>query len=233
MTDNIDEIIAQIGDRHLRVLTSALAKSQQRVVDEPSAANIKALREAKSALDEMRGAGEDAPVVYGNRVEALRALQADGYKIKKSKFYADCKVGLCQLGADGSVTENELNRYVRRVGLQRLSEKSADPATNMLARKNEKEVERLEEQISKLRREREIIEGRYLERDVVEMELAGKCAVLEAGLRHLFHTRMVDWIEAAAAHGLPAALDAAQQDLNAQFNEFASLDDFEVLIGGI
>ena len=101
----------------------------------------------------------------------------------------------------------------------------------MLARKNEKEVERLEEQISKLRREREIIEGRYLERDVVEMELAGKCAVLEAGLRHLFHTRMVDWIEAAAAHGLPAALDTAQQDLNAQFNEFASLDDFEVLIG--
>jgi hypothetical protein len=43
----------------------------------------------------------------------------------------------------------------------------------------------------------------------------------------------VDWIETAAAHGFPAALDVAQQDLNAQFNEFANLDDFEVLIGGI
>jgi hypothetical protein len=141
-------------------------------------------------------------------------------------------VGLCRLGGDGSVEDNELNRYVRRVGLQKLAENTGDPAMEILSRKNEKEVERLEEQIAKLRREREIIEGRYLERDVVEMELAGKCAVLEAGLRHLFHVRLVDWIETAAAHGFPAALDAAQQDLNARFNEFASLDDFEVLIGG-
>ena len=220
-------------DSDRQALELARDTAREKMTAGPTPASIAAFEAARAALEKLTAAGEEKPVVYDNRVEALRALQVDGYKIKKSKFYADCKVGLCQLGADGSVTEVEINRYVRRVGLQRLAEKSADPATDMLARKNEKEVERLDEQVSKLRREREILEGRYLDRDVVEMELAGKCAVLEAGLRHLFHTRMVDWIEAAAAHGLPAALDTAQQDLNAQFNEFASLDDFEVLIGGI
>lgn len=215
-----------------QALETAKAMAMERMMADPSPSNVASFEAARAALEKLAApAGEAAPVVYGSRIEALRRLQADGYKIKKSKFYADCKVGLCRLEADGSVVDGELSRYVRRVGLQKLAEKSSDPASEMLARKNEKEVERLEEQISKLRREREIIEGRFLPRDLVEMELAGKCAVLEAGLRHLFHTRLVDWIEIAGQQGLPAAMDAAQQDMNAQFNEFASLDGFEVLIG--
>lgn len=219
-------------DSDRQALEAAKETAQVKMIASPSPRNVAAFEAAREALEKMNATGEEKVVVYGSRIEALRQLQVDGYKIKKSKFYADCKVGLCRLGGDGSVEDNELNRYVRRVGLQKLAENTGDPAMEILSRKNEKEVERLEEQIAKLRREREIIEGRYLERDVVEMELAGKCAVLEAGLRHLFHVRLVDWIETAAAHGFPAALDAAQQDLNARFNEFASLDDFEVLIGG-
>lgn len=212
-------------------LETARDVAREKMTADPTAANIAAFEAARAALEKLSPAGGDKAPVHFSRKEALRRLQADGYKIKKSKFYADCKLGLCRLGSDGSVEDNELSRYVRRVGLQKLAEKSADPATDMLARKNEKEVERLEEQIAKLRREREVIEGRFMERALVEMELAGKCAVLEAGLRHLFHVRLADWIEAAGAHGMAAALDAAQQDLNAQFNEFASLDGFEVSIG--
>ena len=220
-------------DSDRQALELARDTAREKMISKPTSASIAAFEAARAALEKFAAGGKENPEVYESRAVAIQQLQADGYKIKKSKFYSDCLRGLCGLNPDGSVEIAEAKRYLRRIGIEKLAEISADPATNMLARKNEKEVERLEEQISKLRREREIIEGRYLERDVVEMELAGKCAVLEAGLRHLFHTRMVDWIEAAAAHGLPAALDMAQQDLNAQFNEFASLDDFEVLIGGI
>jgi len=228
MSDNGEKY----SDRQALELAKAAAK--EKMIAEPSPANVAAFEAARGALEKLTAEAAPAPAgeVFGNRVKALRWLQGQGYKIKKSKFYADCKVGLCKMAADGSVAEDELNRYVKRAGLMQPAAIDGGPANDVLSRKNEKEIERLEEQINKLRREREIIEGRFVERDLVEMELAGKCAVLEAGIRHLFHVRLVDWIEAKEAQGLPAAVDLAQQDLNAQFNEFASLDGFEVLIGG-
>ena len=225
MTDN-NEINT---DR--QALEQAKQTAKEKMISDPTPANVAAFEAARAALEKLAEADAAKPVVFKNRKLALERLQADGYKIKKSKFYADCKLGLCRLEADGAVTEAELTRYARRVGLKQPALQASDAADDMLARKNEKEVERIEEQVAKLRREREIEEGRYLERAEVEMELAGKCAVLEAGLRHLFHTRLADWIEAAENHGLPAALDMAQQDLNGQFNEFADLDGFAVLIG--
>ena len=218
-------------DADRQALEQAKETARAKMLADPKPEAVAGFERAREALEKYQAASRQPDLrVFKNRMEVIAFLQEQGYKVKKSKFYADCKVGLCRMAADGAINEDEVNRYVRRVGLQLLAKRSSDPASEMLARKNEKEVERLEEQISKLRREREIIEGKYLDRANVEMEVAGKCAVLEAGIRHLFHTRLADWIDLTSASGMPAALDAAQQDLNALFNEFASLDGFEIII---
>jgi len=218
-------------DADRQALEQAKETARAKMLADPTPEAVAGFERAREAIDKYNSASRQPDIrVFKNRVKVVAFLQGQGYKVKKSKFYADCKVGLCRMAADGSITEDEVNRYVRRVGLQLLEKRASDPASEMLARKNEKEVERLEEQISKLRREREIIEGKYLDRGTVEMEVAGKCAVLEAGIRHLLHTRLADWLDLVAASGMAAAMDAAQQDLNALFNEFASLDGFEVII---
>jgi hypothetical protein len=45
------------------------------------------------------------------RAEALRRLQAEGYKIGKSKLYLDCRAGLLRLQPDRSILKSDLDSY--------------------------------------------------------------------------------------------------------------------------
>lgn len=80
------------------------------------------IRDIRKVLrDKLFGAtGPGGDCFYKDRRAAARALRVQGFKVGRSKFYEDCKQGLCQLEPGGTVSELSLRRYISRAGLKRL-----------------------------------------------------------------------------------------------------------------
>ena len=162
--------------------------------------------------------------------EALKELKGRGYKIGKSKFYDDCSHGLCKLEADGSILEGSLNKYVKhpRANLKRLDKiREEEQAQD----KTRAEIDKLKEQVAKLRLERGVLEGRYISREDFEMELASVVGQVQTGLHHMLEMRVADWV--VLVSGDPDKgkdlLDALKRALDKRFNDLAKIDRFKVV----
>jgi len=228
--ENYRELIEKIDGQYLKVLIKAANAAQINVSDDPNTANLVSLERATKMLADYI-AGEKEPS-FENRKKALLFLQKEGYKIEKSKLYADCKKGLLKLQADGSVLESDINSYIRRARLEKPAEIEAKADnTKLIRRKQERDIEKLEEQIADLKFKREVSAGKYMLKTDVEMEIAARAAALDAGLRHMYQSKIPDWVEIVAGDPQKTAilLESINQDLDDQLNEFANMSRFQVI----
>ncbi|MBT4875448.1 MAG: hypothetical protein HON48_09605, partial [Desulfobacula sp.] len=97
--------------------------------------------------------------------------------------------------------------------------------------KNEKEVEKLDEQIAKLRFEREKEEGKYILKKEFEAELAARAAVFDSGFRYLFSVKAQEWITLVSGKSEKAAdfLQQLNQALDDQLTTYASTRVYQVM----
>jgi hypothetical protein len=162
--------------------------------------------------------------------EVVNHLDAAGFRISKSKIYRDKDKGMIRVNADGSVPETEVRAYA--AALER-KEGDIGDLSDIHAQKTAKEVEKLEEQIKKARFEREKEEGKYIPIKDFEAELSARYMVLESGIKHLFNMKVREWI--ALVNGSPEKSgDLLQQmidGLDAQLNEYANADRYQVMFG--
>ena len=230
----------------LKVLHNALVKTTLAVESDPSEANLRAYEKADRLftdmvrrLDEKYFPSAPPPRVWKTRLDALKYLQDQGYKVGRSKLYKDAASGLLALEPDGSVTEKALKRYVRLAGLKKLSEIAAargpDPS-DLAVTKQKREIERLTEQVSKMRLEREILEGRHIPKDEVYLELAGRAGMFELGLRELFQdpAKLREMI-ATVGGDIDRTEDLRELVIGwivTKLREFAELGEFEIEVRG-
>lgn len=181
-------------------------------------------------MDENQG---KQAIILSNRHDAFKYLKKRGYKISVGKFYTHCKQGHVQIEPDGTITSDSLNRYVRQQGLQRLG--LDDPANESLGQLQEeklrKEVERLkiDGEMKQFQFERE--QGKYIPRELLDLELASRAGVFDSGLKQKIKERGPDLVYAAG--GQPGNV----QDLVAMLiemideclNEFSRMDRFQVI----
>ncbi len=229
------ELIQQSDQTDLTALLTAKESAKKAMLDDPSSNNVASFERAKRALEAFTRPEEPDQRVFRNRIEALAHLQAQGYKIKKSKLYEDAKAGFLRMQKDGSVFERDLDRYVKRVGLEKPEELGAAAAADLQARKLGLEIAKLEEEYRERKRKNDVQEGRYMLREQVYMEIAGRAAVFEAGLKHAVDTRAAELLEAVAPladpHHRAAAVRRWFRDLlDAQLNEFANTRTFQAAI---
>lgn len=120
--------------------------------------------------------------IFKNRAEALRELKfRRGCKLGKSQFYADCTRGLCQVQEDGSISEKDLDLYVKfKFGHKHKKEQA------VLARtKSELEIKRLREDCRLKELERISKEGGLIPRVIAQQEQASLAALLVAVFRQV------------------------------------------------
>lgn len=221
-------------DPDVILLQAAKERARERVEKDPSDEALAAFERASRML-EARMKPEAEPR-YANRIEALKALRRQGYKIGKSKLYADCAAGRLKLDADGAVLERELAAYVRRVGLDRPADDGGDEIAGLDLERKRLEVQRLEEQVTKFRFEREALEGRHIPRDQVEMEIAGRAAVMESMLNNAIASlgRERRIMEPSGEEVLVAVIEVAElrDEVGAMLDVYATTGEFQVLFGG-
>jgi hypothetical protein len=216
-------------DDDLKLLETAKQKARENLEKEPSKANLEAFNTASKMLAEyMAGSKEPA---FDNRVAAHKYLKRLGYKIGKSKFYQDCKNGLCRVQSDGSVLESDIKAYISKAGLVKPNQAAYEIESSELTRKRQKrEVEKLTAQVEKLDFENKILRKEYMRRDQVETEQAIKAGALMAGLTHtyrIFARDAIQMVEGNLKHtqALVNFWTAKAEDL---FNEFARMEEIQV-----
>ena len=212
------------------ILIQARDKARVKVEQDPTAENLAALEKASKMLAEMQGDGPEPAVK--NRLEVLKHLRREGFKIGKSKLYKDAGDGLLRIQPDGSVLERDIDRYVRIANLKKPAEISDTELQQLQKSKGEMEVEKLRQQVSDLKFKQDVAQGKYILRSEFEMEMAGRAGALDAGLRHRFMSECRDLTD--AVKGDPSLVPVLQEMLGRMLdealNEYASLDNFQVII---
>lgn len=161
---------------------------------------------------------------FENRRQVFLYLKKNGYQVSEAKLYRDFDNKKIRMETDGSVLDVQVSNYIQKhlnstiEGLQDI--------------KNKKEIEKLDEQIAKLRFEREKELGKHIPRKDVELELAARAMVLENGFRHLFTLRAHEWIGMVGGRPekLPDFLRALNIALDEQLSSYATTKSFKVLI---
>lgn len=177
---------------------------------------------------------------FRNRTEVVRWLDRKGYKIKKSKLYKDAKAGLLRVEDDGSVEMDSVRRYLEHpeAGVREhfeTVEAGSDLEVKEYHRRTAKaKMQKIEMENKKLAFEMEKEAGKWLPREDLELEMAGRAAVLEQGLKNLFRVRAADWIhmvsgDAARAAELRAVLE---RELDQLLTAYARADQFQILFEG-
>jgi len=166
---------------------------------------------------------------FQNRRSVLFHLQKAGYQISKTKLYQDFKKGLIRKEMDKTVLESEVRAYIVAANLKRI-DGSLEDLSDLQERKSKKEIEKLEEQIAKLRLEREKEQGKYIPRKDFETELAARAVVFDSGFRYLFQVKAREWISLVGGKLEKSAdfLQALNQALDEQLNSYASTKTYHV-----
>jgi len=215
---------------NLDILIKAKNEAVKKVEKDPTTENLAALEKASKMLANLQ-MDEPEPSLK-NRLEVMKHLRRDGFKIGKTKLYKDSNDGLLRIQQDGSVFERDIDRYVRISGLKKPAEISDVELQRLQKKKNEMEVEKLTQQVSDLKFKQSVARGFYIPRAEFEMEVAGRAGALDAGLRHRFMSECRDLVDAVSGEAslVPILQEMLGKMLDEALNEYASLDNFQVII---
>jgi len=217
----------------LDVLVTAVARTKAAYQDGYAEIDLKKWNAAKGALAEFAAGLEakyfPAERTFPHRNAALAWLVEQGYKIKKSKFYADCNRGLCVIEGDNSVRESALLAYAAE-HLKRIQDEEGN-LTPLTEEKARLENEKLKIHNERARFEQDKERGKWVPKKDLALELAVRAGVLDSGARHLLLTRMGDWISMAGGNTkkVQTVLEVALSDWDILVNEYASMDTMHVL----
>ncbi len=234
----IAELISVAGSEEaakLSTLYNAMVSGLEKYKTDSSVAKLKDWQAAEEALQSVV---QDLENKYNpepslkNRLEVMKHLRREGFKIGKTKLYKDASDGLLRIQPDGSVLEKDIDRYVRISGLKKPAEISDAELQQLQKKKNEMEVEKLTAQVSDLTFKQDVARGKFIPRAEFEMEVAGRAGALDAGLRHRFMSECRDMVDAVSGEAslVPILQEMLGKMLDEALNEYASLDNFQVII---
>lgn len=172
------------------------------------------------------------PQTFKTQTLVLSYLNDQGYKIKKSALSNHIRTGLLKK-KKGSFHQKDVDAYAL-IQLQEEStgeSKSGKRTRKLQERKLREEIGLKREQRLKAEREREILEGKFVLRETVELDLVARAAVIDSGIIHTIRAKVAGWIAMAGGDQSKKAevMNHALADFRVLVNEFASTENFEVL----
>lgn len=162
----------------------------------------------------------------------LNYLRSLGWRATKTTLYRHCKEGKL-LPKDGQYELAAVDRYARTWLKQASTGKKISEQMDELQRKKLKlEMKNLElDNKRKLLAYEKDLE-RYIPKELVQIELAGRAGVLEAGLKHMIQSRAAEWIRLVngdMAH-IGDLIYLMNQDIEEHLNGYAAPIEYQVVI---
>ena len=220
---NLKALAEQSAAQDGGYLLMAKEKAKSRMKDDPSRANIEAFNKATRALEDhlyKSDAGSSIDQISKNVDSALKRLKERGWKISRSKIFADASSGLLKRQSDGSILAADLDRYVVEARL-RLSSDAPNADSEMARLKIQQtkaEIREREARADMAEIERNKKLEQLISREDADMEMALAVTILKSSLRNFFGTTLPEIVH--IANGDPKQQDALMDFLSGAMNDF-------------
>ncbi|WP_461210409.1 hypothetical protein [Desulfocurvus sp. DL9XJH121] len=227
----LEELLERSAETDLPTLLRAKEEAKRRMRDDPSPQNVSVFEKASRMMEaRMANVDQTAPEVLTSVAAVLDRLQAGGRKVRKSKLYQDVKAGLLARQADGGFPCAAVDAYAETLPLAALPKDDADRNKDLARRRQEATIRKIEEETARIRFRGEVERGRYIPREDVELELAGRAVVLESGIRQAVEMHVLDLIHLAGGDPRKSQefLERFETMLDGALNEYAAPAEFEV-----
>jgi len=172
----------------------------------------------------------------GISIDVHRYLTEKGIMVNRRSFFRHAKTGKLRRNVDGLYTISELRNYLSFLG-RRPGARTAEPGSEedlLGKRKLKAEVLKMESAGARAAYELATLQDKYMPRDEIPRELAGRAAILSAGHNHMVYTRAAAWVESVA--GDPAKVDELRAIMLPDIDElllvYADLGSFLDAISG-
>jgi hypothetical protein len=167
---------------------------------------------------------------FKNLLEVSEHLEKEGWKVSRSTLYKHAKDGRLHPDANGVFPAKAVEKYA----IQWLHRKSDSEKVRAEKLAEEERREKIKYQAA-LRKQMElklaILEGKYIQKDQLYLELAARAAVLDTGIKALVQLRADHWL--ATAQGNQGAIAEFMRALLADFddlvNSFSTTKQFQVM----
>lgn len=178
-------------------------------------------------------AGEPDPV-FATREEVCKYLVEAGYAAKYSTVCLHCKQGKLLPAAGGYYRRRDVDRYAGTHLKEAATGMKKKSREDQLQRKKlEMELENLELQnkTRSLQYEKEM--GKYVEKERMEMELAGRMTVLKSGYKHWIQSTAVDMIRLVGGevNKTGELINMATKEFDRHLHQYSKEQEWEVEIG--
>jgi hypothetical protein len=165
----------------------------------------------------------------------LEYLETSGWKVTKTSLYRHQGEGKLLPKENGSFRKKDVDKYAKTFLKEQSTGKKVKTLEDALQRKKlEADLRNLdlEHERKKLQHDREL--GKYILREKMEIELAARAGILEAGLKHWIQSGAAGWLRLGEGNVKKAGelISAMIRDLDEHINGYAQAREYELVIDG-
>jgi len=170
---------------------------------------------------------------FATKLDVLAYLEAEGWKVSKSKLYADCNKGRLSPNKSGEYEIKAVDAYAKDYLKRKETGKKIDEELeSRQRRKLDAEIRKTVAQAAKAEHDLAVAQGKYIPREDVELELTGRAAVLDSGLKYLVQSRAHEWVRLVDGdtNKITDLIEAVGNDLDQLLNGFARTDNLQLIL---
>ncbi len=218
------------------VLYNSVSMSAQAYQKEPLAGKLKDWQASEAALNDfIRSIDQqnaDDPRL-GTIADVLAYLKAEGWRVTKTSLYRHQKEGKFVPRDNGTYRQNDIDKYARVWLKQQSTGKRISERIDELQRKKlEQELQNLEIENRRKNFNFEKDQGKYVPKEMMEIELATRAGILDAGLKHWIQSHTAEWIRVVNGDmkKIGELINILNRTLDEHINTYASVREYQVII---
>jgi hypothetical protein len=222
------------------LLYNGVASCAQQYQAAPTASNLRDWEAAQAALakfvaqlSEASADKMDEDKALPNLAAALDYLKASDWSVTRTSLYRHHKEGKLAPRSDGQYALRDIEKYARTWLKQKSTGKRiSEKLEELQRRKLELELSNLD-----LENKRKTLAygkdlDKYVPKELMEIELATRAGILDAGLKHWVQSRAAEWIRAGGGDTKKVGdvINLMSRDLEEHINSYARLSEYQVII---
>ncbi len=165
--------------------------------------------------------------------DVLDYLEAFGWKVTRTSLYRHQGEGKIQPAADGAYRIKDVEKYAKAWLKQKSTGKKISERTDELQRRKlDLELKNLEIDHNRKAFAYDKEQGKFIPKEQMEIELATRAGILDAGLRHMVQSKAAEWIRTVSGDMKKVGdlINLMNHDLDEHINSYASQGEYQVVI---
>lgn len=173
---------------------------------------------------------------YKKKIDVLAYLLREGWQVSKTALYDACADGFLRLDKRSGLYEKAaIDRYAKKkLRRQETGQKLDEEREERSKRRDLADTRKAEAQAAKAEHELALLEGKFILRADLDLELASRAVVFDSGLRSMIQSQSSSWIELVGGDQakIPDLIEAMGAASAALLSDYATTARFQVVFKG-